>query len=374
MAQEGFTRKLIAILSAYVKGYSRLMSQDERGTIRTLTTYKEAMSKLIQDYKGRVVDSPGDNILAEFGSVVDTVNCAVEIQRELSERNIELPAARQMVFRIGINLGDVVEKEGCIYGDGVNIAARLEGLAEGGGICISGTVYDQIKNKLGLEYEYLGEQTVKNIPEAIRVYRVKLGEVRLSVERGMSDTLSFHEKPSIAVLPFTNMSGDSEQEYFSDGITEDIITALTCFRSLSIIARNSTFTYKGQPVDVRRVADELHARYVVEGSIRKAGNRVRITAQLIDAISGDHIWAERYDRDLEDIFAVQDEIVETIVGRLGAEVDSLERQRAERKPTRNLDAWDCYYLGLSQFYKFSKGGNIEAQWYDSERASRTWMR
>jgi TolB-like protein/Tfp pilus assembly protein PilF len=266
-----------------------------------------------------------------------------------------------MVFRIGINLGDVVEEEGRIYGDGVNIAARVEGLAEGGSICISGTVYDQVKNKLGLEYENLGEQTVKNIPEPVRVYRVKLGTVKLSMETGMSDTLPFPEKPSIAVLAFTNMSGDSEQEYFSDGITDDIITALTCFRSFSVIARNSTFIYKGQPVDVRRVAGELHARYVVEGSIRKAGNRVRITAQLIDAISGNHIWAERYDRDLKDIFAVQDEIVETIAGRLGAEVDSLERQRAERKPTRNLDAWDCYHLGLSQFYKFSKDGNIEAQ-------------
>jgi adenylate cyclase len=361
MTQEGFKRKLIAILSADVKGYSRLMSQDERGTIRTLTTYKEVMTKLIQDYKGRVVDSPGDNLLAEFGSVVDTVNCAVEIQQELSERNAELRPARQMVFRIGINLGDVVEEEGRIYGDGVNIAARVEGLAEGGSICISGTVYDQVKNKLGLEYENLGEQTVKNIPEPVRVYRVKLGTVKLSMETGMSDTLPFPEKPSIAVLAFTNMSGDSEQEYFSDGITDDIITALTCFRSFSVIARNSTFIYKDQPVDVRRVAGELHARYVVEGSIRKAGNRVRITAQLIDAISGNHIWAERYDRDLKDIFAVQDEIVETIAGRLGAEVDSLERQRAERKPTRNLDAWDCYHLGLSQFYKFSKDGNIEAQ-------------
>ncbi|MHC4587496.1 MAG: adenylate/guanylate cyclase domain-containing protein [Planctomycetota bacterium] len=361
MEQEEFKRKLTAILSADVKEYSRLMSQDERGTIRTLTAYKEAMSKLIQEYKGRVVDAPGDNLLAEFSSVVDAVNCSVEIQRDLAERNAELPPARQMEFRIGINLGDVVEEEDRIYGDGVNIAARVEGLSEGGGICISGTVYDHVKNKLGLEYDYLGEQAVKNIPEPIRVYRVNLGAVKLSVETETPVTLPFAEKPSIAVLPFTNMSGDPEQEYFSDGITEDIITALTCFRSFSVIARNSTFIYKGKSVDVRRVADELHARYVVEGSIRKSANRVRITAQLIEAASGNHIWAERYDRDLKDIFAVQDEIVKTIAGRLGSEVDSLERQRAERKPTRNLDAWDCYYLGLSQYYKFSKEGNIEAQ-------------
>jgi len=361
MTTQGVKRKLIAILSADVKEYSRLMRQDEVGTIRTLTAYKEAMSALIQKYRGRVVDAPGDNLLAEFASVVDAVNCVVEIQRELTERNAELPYNRKMEFRIGVNLGDVVEEEDRIYGDGVNIAARVESLAEGGGICISGKVYEEVKGKLGLEYEYLGEQAVKNIPEPVRVYRVKLDAVKPRVETGTSHTLPLPDKPSIAVLPFTNMSGDPEQGYFSDGITEDIITALSCFRSFSVIARNSTFAYKGQSVDVRRVADELRARYVVEGSIRKAGNRVRITAQLIDAASGNHIWAERYDRDLEDIFAVQDEIVETIAGRLGPEVDTLERQRAERKPTRNLDAWDCYHLGLSQFYKFSKDGNIEAQ-------------
>lgn len=361
MSTQDVKRKLIAILSADVKEYSRLMSQDERGTIRTLTAYKEAMAILIKGYKGRVVDSPGDNLLAEFVSIVDAVKCAVEIQQDLAEKNNELSQARQMEFRIGINLGDVVEKDGNIYGEGVNIAARLEGLSEGGSICISGSVYDQVKNKLGLEYDYLGEQTVKNIPEPVRAYRVKLGTVKSSAETRMSDTLLFTEKPSIVVLPFTNMSGDPEQEYFSDGITEDIITALTCFRSFSVIARNLAFTYKNKSMDMRRMADELQARYVVEGSVRKSGNRVRITAQLIDAASGNHIWAERYDRNVKDIFEVQDEIVETIVGRLGSEVDSLERQRAERKPTRNLDAWDCYYLGLSQFYRFSKEGNIDAQ-------------
>ncbi len=361
MADEGFKRKLAAIISADAVEYSRLMGEDEEATVRTITAYREVLSTLIQQHNGKVVDSPGDNLLAEFVSVVDAVQCAVAVQKEIKVRNDQLPENKRMQFRIGINLGDVIQEEERIYGDGVNIAARVEGLSEGGGICISGSVYDQVKNKLGLEYDYLGEQTVKNIPEPVRAYRVKLGAIKSSVETRMSDTLPFTEKPSIAVLPFTNMSGDPEQEYFSDGITEDIITALTCFRSFSIIARNSTFMYKGQSVNVRCVADELRARYVVEGSIRKAGNRVRITAQLIDAISGNHIWAERFDRDLEDIFAVQDEIVETITGRLGSEVDLLERQRAERKPTRNLDAWGCYHLGMSQFYEFSKDGNREAQ-------------
>ena len=361
MVEEGFKRKLTAILSADVEGFSRLMGEDEAATVRTLTTYREVLTSLIQQHNGKVLDAPGDNLLAEFASVVNAVQCAVAVQKEISARNEELPESRKMQFRIGINLGDVIDDGDRIYGDGVNVAARVEGLAEAGGICITGIVYDSIQNKLALKYESLGDHTVKNITEPVRVYGVKFDAVKPRAEAGMADTLPFPEKPSIAVLPFTNMSGDPGQEYFSDGITEDIITALACFRSFSVIARNSTFIYKGQAVDVRRMADELRARYVVEGSIRKAGNRVRITAQLIDAASGNHIWAERYDRDLEDIFAVQDEIVETIAGRLGHELDTFERQRAERKPTRNLDAWGFYHLSLSQFYKFSKDGNIEAQ-------------
>jgi TolB-like protein/Tfp pilus assembly protein PilF len=360
MTTQDVKRKLIAILSADVKEYSRLMRQDEVGTIRTLTAYKEAMSTLIQKYRGRIVDAPGDNLLAEFASVVDAVNCVVEIQRELTERNAELPYNRKMEFRIGVNLGDVVEEEDRIYGDGVNIAARVESLAEGGGICISGKVYEEVKGRLGLEYEYLGEQAVKNIPEPVRVYRVKLDAVKPRVETGTPHTLPLPDKPSIAVLPFTNMSGDPEQEYFSDGITEDIITALSRFRWFFVISRNSTFAYRGQSVDVRRVADELGAEYIVEGSVRKAGNRVRITAQLIDAASGNHIWAERYDRDLQDIFAVQDEITETIAARIESEVGAVERQRAQRKPPQSLDAWDCYHLGLLHLYRFNKDDNAEA--------------
>jgi TolB-like protein/class 3 adenylate cyclase len=326
MTQEGTKRKLSAILSADVKEYSRLMSQDERGTIRTLTAYKEAMSSLIEEYKGRVVDAPGDNLLSEFSSVVDAVNCAVEIQRELAERNAELPYNRRMEFRVGINVGDIVEEEKRIYGDGVNIAARVESLAEGGGICISGNVHEQVKTRIGLEYEYLGEQAVKNIPEPVHVYRVLsvpgaaahrvvkarktegmkwskaalaialvlivgaaavavwnfyLRPSRPSVEPASVEKMAFPlpEKPSIAVLPFTNMSGDPEQEYFSDGITEDLITDLSKISGLFVIGRNSTFAYKGKTVKTRQVAEELGVRYVLEGSVRKADNRVRINAQ-----------------------------------------------------------------------------------------------
>ncbi len=298
MAEEGFKRKLAAILSADVEGYSRLMGEDEDATIRTLTTYRELMSTIIQKHRGRVVDSPGDNLLAEFGSVVEAVRCAVEIQEELRVRNAELPDNRRMKFRIGINLGDVVDEGKRIYGDGVNIAARLEGLAEGGGICISASAYDQVETKLDLNYEYLGEHSVKNILKPIRVYRIRIGGGAESSEvvsaNGAilsikSDGNGTPGKPSIAVLPFVNMSADPEQEYFSDGMTEDLITDLSKISGLFVIARNSVFTYKGKPVKVGEVGKELGVRYVLEGSVRKAGNRVRITAQLIDASSGGHL-------------------------------------------------------------------------------------
>src|SRR3989442_6017169 len=286
-------RKLTAILSADVKGYSRLMGEDEEATIRTLTAYRAVMTTCIQQQRGRVVDSPGDNLLAEFASVVDAVRCAVEMQQELKTRNAELPTQRKMEFRIGINLGDVVVEEERLYGDGVNIAARLESLAEPGGICISGTVYDQMKNKLALEYASLGEQAVKNIAEPVRVYRVRMTPRAVvpptSPEQG--STLALPDKPSIAVLPFTNMSGDPEQEYFSDGITEDLITDLSKLSGLFVIARNSVFTYKGKAVEVAEVSRRLGVRYVMEGSVRKAGNRVRINAQLVDATVGGHLWA-----------------------------------------------------------------------------------
>ncbi len=347
-------RKLTAILSADVKGYSRLMGEDEVATIRTLTAYRELMASLIQQHRGRVVDTPGDNLLAEFASVVSAVQCAVEIQRELNTRNAELPEVRKMEFRIGINLGDVIVEGERIYGDGVNIAARVEGLADGGGICISGKVHDEIKGKVALGYEYLGEQEVKNIAEPVRVYRINL-------DKPDTKPPELPIKPSIAVLPFKNLSGDPEQEYFSDGITEDIITALSRIRQFFVIAANSTFAYKGTSPDVRQVSKELGARYILEGSVRKSANRVRISAQLIDGTTGNHVWAERYDRDLEDVFAVQDEITQTVVGSIEPELLKSELHRARIKPPENLHARDCYYRGMWHLNRRTKEDLTEAR-------------
>jgi adenylate cyclase len=352
-------RKLTAILSADVKGYSRLMGEDEVATIRTLTSHREVMVHLVGQHGGRVVDFPGDNLLAEFSSVVDAVQCAVEIQDELRARNAQLPDHRKMEFRIGINLGDVIVEGERIYGDGVNIAARIEGLAEGGGICISGTVYDHIENKLALRYESLGEHAVKNIKKAIRVYRVQM-EPGVAV-REASDELTLPERPSIAVLPFVNMSEDPEQEYFSDGITEDIITDLSKISGLFIIARNSTFTYKGKAVKVDQVGRDLRVRYVLEGSVRKAGGRVRITAQLVDAGTGGHLWAERYDRDLKDIFALQDEVTQKIVAALAVKLTEGEEDRLARKQTDNLEAYDHTLRGLEYYFHFTEEGNAQAR-------------
>ena len=368
MAQPGFKRKLSAILSADVRGYSRLMSQDEVGTIQTLNTHREVISNSVQQFQGRVVDSPGDNILAEFSSVSHALNCAVLIQKDLAERNTDVPSARKMEWRIGINLGEVLEEEGRIYGDGVNIAARIESLAQAGGICISGTVYDQVKNKLGLEYDSLGEQTVKNIPEPVRVYKVLFHPGTAAPEKAASQPakteLSQSEKPAIAVLPFDNMSNDPEQEYFSDGMTEEIITRLSKFAGFSVIARNSTFFYKGKQIKIRQVAEELNARYVVEGSVRKAGNMVRITVQLIDATTENHLWAETYDREFSDIFTVQDEIAQQIVSALGGAgggIHLAEQARVRRIPTDNLTAYDCYMRGYGYVLKTTKEDFAKAQ-------------
>ena len=406
MAEEGFKRKLTAILSADVEGYSRLMGEDEDGTIRTLTTYRELMSTLIEKHRGRVVDSPGDNLLAEFGSVVDGVRCAVEIQEELRVRNAELPENRKMEFRIGINLGDVVEEGERIYGDGVNITARVEGLSEGGGICISGTVYDSIKNKLSLSYESMGEHTVKNITEPVRVYRMRIGpeaaapavskekRARLRgwqkaaiagvgllivvaaaiaiwnfylrpppMEPASVEKMAFPlpDKPSIAVLPFVNMSEDPKQEYFSDGLSEEIITALSKLPHMFVIARNSTFSYKGKPVKVKQVAEELGVRYVLEGSVRKSEDRVRITAQLIDAITGHHLWAERYDRELRDIFAIQDEITLKIITALRVELTGGESARLYAKGTENLEAYLRVLQGGEHFRRLNKEDMVMAR-------------
>jgi adenylate cyclase len=333
MPKEGLKRKLTAILSADVEGYSRLMGNDEARTIHTLTTYKEAMTALIKQYRGRVVDAPGDNLLAEFVSVVDAVQCAVEIQRELAERNKELPKERKMVFRIGVNLGDVVEEKNRIYGDGVNIAARLESICEGGGVCISGTAFEHVENKLDLAFEDLGDHQVKNITKPVRVYRVQL---MTEPKEGKEPP---HQKPSIAVLPLTNFSNDPDQDFLADGTSENIITALSRIPDLFVVARNSTFTYKGKAVNVQQVGRELAVRYVLEGSIQRSGNRVRIHAQLIDATDGNHIWAERYDRVLEDIFDLQDEITVKIVTALQVKLTADEQARARIKSTNNLEAW-----------------------------------
>jgi adenylate cyclase len=348
MPNPNVKRKLAAILSADVEGYSRLMGGDEVTTINTLTDYKETMSTVIQQQSGRVVDATGDNLMAEFASVVDAVRCAVDIQRELAEKNQELPRDKKMQFRIGVNMGDVVEEQDRIYGDGVNIAARLESLAEGGGICISRNAYDQVKSKLDFEFEYLGEKELKNIAEPVRAYRVRLENSTTGSK--LNGEFELPAKPSVAVLPFNNMSGDPEQNYFAEGISEDITTELSRFRSIFVSSRNSAFTYRGKSVDIRQVGRELGVEYIVEGSVRKAGNRVRVTAQLIEVVTGHHVWAERYDRNLEDIFDVQDEITETIVSTLAGRIEAAGIERAKRKNTENMVAYDYLLRGLD-FYK-----------------------
>jgi adenylate cyclase len=358
-------RRLAAILAADVVGYSRLMERDEEGTLAALKALRsELIDPTIAEHKGRIVKLMGDGVLMEFASVVDAVRCAVAIQRAMHSRGVDVSADRSIVFRIGINLGDVIVEGDDLYGDGVNIAARLEALAEPGGIYVSEVVHQSIGSKLDLDFEDLGEHQVKNIARAVHVYRVRFVNETAEPARpeaGAEARLAIPHKPSIAVLPFTNMSGDPDQEFFSDGITEDIITALSKIRWFFVIARNTTFTYKGQAIDVKRVANELGVRYVLEGSVRKAGNRVRITAQLIDAGTGNHVWAERYDRDLSDIFALQDEMTQTIVGAIEPELSSVERERARRKPPGNLDAWSCYQRGLWHLYRFTKTDNDEAE-------------
>jgi TolB-like protein len=344
MMEERARRKLSAILSADVKGYSRLMGEDELGTVRTLEAYREMIAEIIRKYSGRVVDSPGDNVLAEFASVVDAVECAVEIQKELKTKNEDLPENRRMEFRIGINLGDVIEEGERIYGDGVNVAARIESLAEGEGICISGAVFDQVEAKLGLEFEYLGEQSVKNIKKPVRVYRVEM-EGGISSDMGISPKVPLPEKPSIAVLPFTNMSADPEQEYFADGISEDLITDLSKLPDLLVISRLSSFAYKGKNIKVQQIAEELAVLYVLEGSVRRAENRMRINAQLVDAVSGHHLWADRYDGDMNDIFALQDKITRKIAASLAIKLTKDDQDRFSQKGTNNIEAYEAYLQG-----------------------------
>ena len=351
-------RRLSAILAADIVGYSRLIRADEEGTLAAVNALRQDLiNPRIAAHHGRIVKLMGDGILAEFSSVVDAVRFAAEVQQAVAERNAELAQERRIEFRVGINLGDVVIDGDDIHGDGVNVAARLEGIAEPGGICISGSVYEQVRDRLDLAFTDMGEQTVKNIDRPVRAWQWQAEGVAAATS---GKALAPSEKPSIAVLPFENMSGDPDQEYFSDGIAEDVITELSRFRSLFVIARNSSFTYKGQAIDFQRIATELGVRYVLEGSVRKAGNRIRVTAQLIDASTRKHIWAERYDRDLDDIFDVQDEITRTIVAAIEPELGGVERDRARRVPPDNLDAWGLYQRGLWHAYRFTPEDNAEA--------------
>jgi adenylate cyclase len=343
-------RRLAAILAADVAGYSRLMGADEEGTLAALKALRrELADPKIKEHRGRIVKTTGDGLLIEFASVVDAVRCAVEVQREMAERNADVPPDRRIEFRMGINIGDIIKDGRDIYGDGVNLAARLEALAEPGGICASRAVREQVRDKLDFSFEDMGEQQVKNIARPIRVHRILLGETPGRPEPASVSTklpLVLPDKPSIAVLPFANMSGDPEQEYFADGMVEEIITALSRIRWLFVIARNSTFTYKGKAVDVKQVGRELGVRYVLEGSVRKGGNRVRITAQLIDTTNGAHLWADRFDGLLEDVFELQDKVAISVAGVIEPTLRQSEIERARRKRPDSLDAYDLYLRAL----------------------------
>lgn len=357
MPREFADRKLAAILAADIAGYSRLMGIDEAGTARSLREHRLAIDPIVASHRGRIVKTAGDGILLEFPSIVAAVQCALSIQMVMAERNAELPQDRRMLFRIGINVGDVLVEDDDILGDGVNVAARLESIAEPGGICISESAYQQVRDKLDIRFEDIGEQHLKHIARPVQAYRVLLGMLPASGK----PTPSLPDKPSIAVLPFRNMSDDPEQEHFADGITEDITTALSQLHWFFVIARNSSSAYKGKVADVRTVARELGVHYVLEGSVRKSGDRLRITAQLIDAMTGNHIWAQRYNRELADIFELQDEITSKVVATIEPQLYAAEDHRAKRKSPESLDAWDCVTRGLSLIMKMTKDDNAAAR-------------
>ena len=363
--EDRLPRKLAAILYADVAGYSRLTGEDEDATHRKLSEYLDLISNSVQQHRGRVMHYAGDAVLAMFEAVLDALSCAVEVQKDLKTRNEHLPNERKVQFRIGVNLGDVIEDRGDIYGDGVNVAARLESLAYPGGICISATVYDTVGTRLPIAYESLGELSVKNIERPVRAYRVALGlESEQPTSSHVTPAQFAFSRPAIAVLPFTNLSRDSDQEYFADGLTEDIITALADWRAFPVIARNSTFVYKGQSPRPSQLAADFGVRYVVEGSVRKSGNRLRVTAQLVDSTIDHHVWAARYDRELADVFDIQDELTEQIVATIEPEVERAEQRRATAKKRSSLDAWDCYQRGMAYLYKFTEEGNREARgWF-----------
>ncbi|MEE8043432.1 MAG: adenylate/guanylate cyclase domain-containing protein [Pseudomonadales bacterium] len=361
MAEKRVQRRLAAILAADVAGYSRLMGEDEEGTLATLTAHlKELIEPCIAEHRGRVVKTTGDGLLAEFASVVDAVRCAAAFQEGMAERNADAPEDRRMEFRVGVNLGDVIVQDDDVFGDGVNVAARMEGLAEPGGICVSGTVFDQIKGKLDLELDDLGPQMVKNIAEAVRIFRVRIEGVNPAADV-VSKALPLPDKPSIAVLPFENMSGDPEQEYFADGLTEDTITTLSQVSSLFVVARNSSFAFKGKNPDVRDAGRQLGVRYVLEGSVRRSGDRLRVTAQLIDATDGAHVWAERYDRQIHDIFDIQDELTKEIVTALRIKLTDGEQASIWLRSTNNVEAWGYAVRGADHIWRGTAADMAQAR-------------
>lgn len=363
MAEPRVERRLAAILAADVAGYTRLMGADEEGTLRRLKAHRsELIDPKITEYRGRIVKTTGDGILVEFVSVVDAVRCAVDIQRGMQERNIDVPSEAGIQFRIGINVGDVIIDDADIFGDGVNVAARLEALADPGGIAVSSVVHDQVRDKLSFGFEDLGDQMIKNVARPVRVHRIYISDVEAPVVAKdlVASDPSSSGRPSIAVLPFANMSGDPEQEYFADGVVEEIITALSRMRWLSVIARNSSFTYKGKNVDVKQIGRELKVRYVLEGSVRKSGGRVRITGQLIDTSTGAHLWADRFDGGLEDIFDLQDQVTAKVVGAIAPKLEQAEIERSRRKPTESLDAYDYFLRGLASLHQWTRESTDEA--------------
>jgi adenylate cyclase len=357
-------RRLVAVFAADVEGYARLMGADEVGTLKSLTERRAILDKAIADHRGRIANTAGDSVLAEFGSAVDAVQCAVEAQVALAATNAELSPDRRINFRIGIHVGDVMVRAGDLFGDGVNIAARLQTLAQPGGVCVSGVTYDQVRKVLPIAFIDMGEQQVKNIEEPVRAFAVATtGQPAAERSAFIPDTsksLPLPDKPSIAVLPFQNMSGDPEQDYFADGMVEEIITALSRFKSLFVIARNSSFIYKGRAIDVKQVGRELGVRYVLEGSVRKSGTRVRITGQLVEASTGNHLWADKFDGALEDVFELQDRVTSSVVGIVAPKIEQAELDRAQRSPTTNLRAYDHFLRGVSAYYLYTAAANAEA--------------
>jgi TolB-like protein len=346
-------RRLAAILAADVAGYSRLMGADEEGTLERLKALRrELLDPKIAEHRGRIVKTTGDGLLVEFASVVDAVRCAVEMQQAIAGRNADVPPEKRMEFRIGINMGDIVVEDGDIFGDGVNVAARLEALASSGGICVSARVQEDAAGRLDVAFEDMGEQALKNIARPVRAYRMMTAASSAPAQASSGPPLP--DKPSIAVLPFQNLSGDPEQEYFADGMVEEIITALSRIRWLFVIARNSSFTYKGQSIDVKRIGHELGVRYVLEGSARKAGGRVRITAQLIDAVAGTHLWADRFDGSLEDVFELQDKVASSVAGVIEPALQAAETARSAGRPTNDLTAYDLYLRAYAIFWSSAR--------------------